>query len=74
MNATVALTYAMLAAQTLGVGHVGVACSRWRDRKQGCPEVGRYPGQDLGVVMLGYPDVKYHRAPSRRPLKVREDK
>ncbi len=75
MNATIALTYATLAAQTLGVASCW--CALFQMAARASKEVRRIAGvrgKIWCVILLGYPDVKYHRAPSRRPLKVREEK
>ncbi|MFW9872951.1 MAG: nitroreductase family protein [Candidatus Thorarchaeota archaeon] len=73
-NITIAITYGMLSAQSLGLGScwIGFAHGILQDH----PEIKRkYTGIEtyvLGVMTLGYPAVKYHRAPPRPPLEVKE--
>lgn len=75
MNATIALTYATLTAQTLGVGSSWCALLQMAAREnKAIRKIAGIRGKIWGVIILGYPDVTYHRAPARRPLKVREEK
>ena len=73
-NATIAMTYGMLSAQSLGVGScwIGFAHGILQDH----PEIKRKFTQIetyvLGVMTLGYPAVNYFRAPPRPPLEVKE--
>ncbi len=65
MNGTIALTYATLAAQTLGVGTCW--CALFQMASRASKEVRKLAGvrgKIWGVILLGY------RAPSRRALKV----
>ena len=73
INTSIAMTYGMLSAQTMGLGScwIGFAQgvllenSRIREKFTG---IQTYV---LGVMTLGYPSVKYYRAPPRPPLEIR---
>jgi nitroreductase len=70
-NTAIALTYGMLAAETLGIGTcwIGMAQRVLTDDE----ELRKYLGIDgnvAGVITLGYPKVKYFKFPPRGPLKV----
>ena len=75
-NSTIAITYGMISAETLGLG------SCWIGYAHGI--LAEYPNirtkftgietYVLGVMTLGYPAVKYFRAPPRPPVPVREEK
>ncbi len=73
INASIAMTYGMLSAQTMGLGScwIGFAQgvllenSRIREKFTG---IQTYV---LGVMTLGYPSVKYYRAPPRPPLEIK---
>ena len=72
INTSIAMTYGMLSAQTMGLGScwIGFAQgvllenSRIREKFTG---IQTYV---LGVFTLGYPSVKYYRAPPRPPLEI----
>lgn len=73
-NITIAMTYGMLSAQSLGLGScwIGFAHGILQDRpeiKRKCTGIETYV---LGVMTLGYPAVKYLRAPPRPPLEIKE--
>jgi nitroreductase/NAD-dependent dihydropyrimidine dehydrogenase PreA subunit len=73
-NVTIAMTYGMLSAQSLGLGTcwIGFAHGILQDH----PGIKRkFTGIEtyvLGVMTLGYPAVKYFRAPPRPPIEVKE--
>jgi len=73
-NITIAMTYGMLSAQSLSLGScwIGFAHGILQDH----PEIKRkHTGIEnyvLGVMTLGYPAVKYFRAPPRPPIEVKE--
>jgi len=71
-DAGIALTYGMLAAESLGLG----TC--WIGMLQGAIPMNReilnilgIKGQVLGAFTLGYPNVKYRRTTPRPPIKIK---
>jgi ferredoxin len=73
-NITIAMTYGMLSAQSLGLGScwIGFAHGILQDHpeiKRKCTGIDTYV---LGVMTLGYPEVKYFRAPPRPPIEIKE--
>jgi nitroreductase/ferredoxin len=73
-NSTIAMTYGMLGAQTLGLGScwIGYAHGILSEYPQIRMKFTGIETYVLGVMTLGYPAVKYHRAPPRPPIQVRE--
>jgi len=71
-NATICITYGMLAAQTLGLGTcwIGLAFEVLRSDKKIRTELAGILDKVLGVFTLGYSETKYYRTPPRPPLKV----
>ena len=71
-NTAIAITYGMLAAESLGLGTcwIGMAQGVIVMNKQLRELIG-IQGNVAGVVTIGYPDVKYYRFPPRAPLKVK---
>lgn len=73
-NVTIAMTYGMLSAHSLGLGScwIGFAHGILQDH----PAIARkFTGIEtyvLGVMTLGYPSVKYYRAPPRPPIETKE--
>jgi ferredoxin len=73
-NVTIAMTYGMLSAHSLGLGScwIGFAHGILQDH----PAIARkFTGIEtyvLGVMTLGYPSVKYYRAPPRPPIEIKE--
>ena len=73
INTSIAMTYGMLSAQTMGLGTCwigfaqGVLLENSRIRK----EFTGIQTYVLGVFTLGYPSVKYYRSPPRPPLEIR---
>jgi len=73
-DAGIALTYGMLAAQSLGLGScwIGFAQIRLQKKRKLQKHFAIPKGYKVrGVLILGYPAVRYLRAPPRRPLRVR---
>lgn len=73
-NVTIAMTYGMLSAQSLGLGScwIGFAHGVLQDRPQIKKNVTGIDTYVLGVMTLGYPAVKYHQAPYRPPIDIKE--
>jgi nitroreductase len=75
MNATIGITYAMLSAQSLGLGSCwiglahGVLMSNKEMRKKFTEEKGRI--WIWGVFIIGYPAQKYYRVPPRPNIKTK---
>jgi nitroreductase/Pyruvate/2-oxoacid:ferredoxin oxidoreductase delta subunit len=72
-EAGIALTHGMLAAQSLGLGTcwIGWAQGVLSRSRQLRALIGIPSGQKpWGVLALGYPDVKYHCIPPRKPIRV----
>jgi len=69
-NAAIALTYGMLSAQTLGLGScwIGMAHGTMNDSEKIRTQIAGIQDYVLGVIALGYPAVKYYRAPPRPPF------
>ncbi|MBN2535274.1 MAG: nitroreductase family protein [Spirochaetales bacterium] len=72
-DAGIALTYGMLAAQSRGIGTCwdGYAQEAFYLKKKLKKRLG-IPAKHsvFGVIIMGYPDVTYHRVPVREQLKV----
>ncbi len=71
INTGIALTYGMLAAESIGVGScwIGVA-HRLLVANEDLRNMVNIDGVVGGVITLGYPAIKYYRFPSRSPLKI----
>jgi nitroreductase len=71
INSGIALTYGMLAAESIGVGScwIGVA-HRLLAANENLRNMFNIDGIVGGVITLGYPAIKYYRFPSRSPLKI----
>ncbi|MFW9823743.1 MAG: nitroreductase family protein [Candidatus Thorarchaeota archaeon] len=67
MNATIALTTGMLSAQSLGLGScwIGMAHMFLNSNKEYKKEVLGIEGRVWGVIIVGYPAVKFYRIPPR---------
>lgn len=72
-NATIAMTFGMLSAQSLGLGScwIGYAHGVLMKNSEIRVKLTGIKSYILGVMTLGYPAVNYPRAPPRPPLKVR---
>ncbi|MBD3212855.1 MAG: 4Fe-4S dicluster domain-containing protein [Candidatus Lokiarchaeota archaeon] len=73
MNSTIAITYGMFSAQTLGLGTcwVGFAQSVLGAKKDIRKNIAKIPGTVHAVFVLGYPKVKYHRAAPRPKIRTK---
>lgn len=73
VNAAIAITYGMFCAETLGLGTcwIGFAFEVFTSNKEIRQEIAGIPGKVLGVMTIGYPSVKYYRAPPRPPLRTK---
>jgi nitroreductase/NAD-dependent dihydropyrimidine dehydrogenase PreA subunit len=73
INGGIALTYGILAAQSLGLGtcwngFLVIAAAANKDLRK----MLGVRGYVVSAMIIGYPDVKYHRVPSRRVPRVKE--
>ncbi len=73
-NATIAITNAMLCAQTLDLGScwIGGVQRFLMKNKEIQKKVFGIDDKIFGIMVLGYPAVKYYRAPPRPPLEINE--
>lgn len=73
MNATIALTYGMLSAQSLGLGScwIGLAIGVLKVNKELRENVAGIKGNIWGVITLGYPAQEFYRVPPRPSLKIK---
>lgn len=73
INTSIAMTYGMLSAQTLGLGScwIGFAQGVLLENSEIREKFTGIQTYVLGVMTLGYPSVKYYRAPPRPPLEIR---
>jgi nitroreductase/NAD-dependent dihydropyrimidine dehydrogenase PreA subunit len=74
VNATIALTYAMLYAETLGIGScwIGGIQKYFLGNREVTERILGISNKICGMMIFGYPAVKYHRSPPRPPLEVNE--
>ncbi len=75
-DAGIALTYGMLAAQSRGLGTcwIGIAQEALRRSKKNRKVYNIPKSMNVnGVLIMGYPEIKYRKVPPREPLKVRWD-
>jgi len=72
MNSTIALTYGMLCAQTLGLGScwIGLAHGVLSSSKELREKFVGKNWHVLGVIILGYPTQIYYRVPPRPNIKT----
>ena len=73
-NAIIAITCAMICAQTLGLGScwIGGIQRFLLKNKEIQKEVFGINDRIFGIMILGYPAVEYYRAPPRPPLEINE--
>ena len=73
INATIAITYAMLYAESLGLGScwIGGVQKLLAGNKDISEKVIGNSNKVGGMMIFGYPAVKYHRAPPRPPLEIK---
>ena len=71
-NAAIAITYGMLSAHSLGLGTcwIGMAHGTLNENPNILTEIAGIKDQVLAVMTLGYPSVKYFRAPPRPPIET----
>ena len=72
MNATIALTYGMLSAQSLGLGTcwIGLAYGVLISSEEIREEIAGIQGRVWGVIIIGYPTQKFFRVPPRPDIKT----
>ncbi|MFX1418668.1 MAG: nitroreductase family protein [Promethearchaeota archaeon] len=72
-NATIAITYAMLGAETLGLGScwIGGVQMFLNEKNLIIKNVFGIEDKIFGIMIFGYPKVKYFRAPPRPPLETK---
>ncbi|MFX0073310.1 MAG: nitroreductase family protein [Candidatus Hermodarchaeota archaeon] len=73
IDAAIAITYGMLAAQAreMGTCWIGYAQEALKRSKKGRKALKIPESMEVnGVFVLGYPNVKFHRAPPRKTLKI----
>ncbi|MFX0010778.1 MAG: nitroreductase family protein [Candidatus Hermodarchaeota archaeon] len=73
MNSTIALTYGMLSAQTLGLGTcwIGLAHGVLSSNKEAREKIAGVHGNIWGVIIIGYPNQIYYRVPPRPDIKTK---
>jgi nitroreductase len=73
MNATIALTQGMLSAQSLGLGScwIGMGHVFLNNKKEVKKELLGIEGRVWGVIIIGYPTVRFHRIPPRPLMETR---
>jgi len=73
MNATIALTYGMLSAQSLGLGTcwIGLAQAILAANRELRENVVGIKGRIWGVITIGYPTQRFFRVPPRPSLKIK---
>ena len=72
INSSIAMTYGMLSAHSMGLGTcwIGFAQGILLENSQIREECTGIQTYVLGVFTLGYPSVKYYRAPPRPPIET----
>ncbi|GAJ08181.1 unnamed protein product, partial [marine sediment metagenome] len=72
MNSTIALTYGMIYAQSLGLGScwIGLAHGVLNANKKLKEEVASIRGTIWGVITIGYPTQIYYKVPPRPDIKT----
>ncbi|MFX1280064.1 MAG: nitroreductase family protein [Promethearchaeota archaeon] len=73
VNATITITYAMLYAETLGLGScwIGGIQQYLVESKERTKKILGISDRVCGIMILGYPAVKYYRVPPRAPIRVK---
>jgi nitroreductase/NAD-dependent dihydropyrimidine dehydrogenase PreA subunit len=77
LNAGIIFTYGMLAAESLGLGSCWISWAQMvlarknKENRLVRKSIGVKTGVIHGIMILGYPDIRYHRCPPRRPLKIK---
>jgi nitroreductase/NAD-dependent dihydropyrimidine dehydrogenase PreA subunit len=72
-NSTIAITYGMLAAQTLGLGScwIGLAHGVLSANKEAREKIAGIHGNIWGVMIFGYPTQIYYKVPPRPDIKIK---
>ncbi|MBY8984317.1 MAG: nitroreductase family protein [Candidatus Lokiarchaeota archaeon] len=70
VDAGIILTYGQLAAHTLGLATCWIGMAHGLGMNKEMMKVIGLKGQIQGVLIIGYPAVKYHHTPPRAPLDV----
>ncbi|MFW9824003.1 MAG: nitroreductase family protein [Candidatus Thorarchaeota archaeon] len=72
INATIAITYAMLYAETLGIGScwIGGIQKYFAGNKEISKKIIGNSDKVGGIMIFGYPAVEYKRAPPRPPIEL----
>jgi len=72
-NTSIAMTYGMLSAQTMGLGScwIGFAHGILLENSEIREKFTGIQTYVLGVMTIGYPAVKYFRAPPRPPIEIK---
>ena len=73
VNSTIAITYGMLSAQTLGLGTcwIGFAYGVLIANEEIRKKIAKIPGRLHGVFIIGYPAVKYTHAAPRPKIRTK---
>ncbi|MFX1530533.1 MAG: nitroreductase family protein [Promethearchaeota archaeon] len=73
MNSTIALTYGMLCAQSLGLGScwIGLAQGILSANKELREEIAGIRDKIWGVIIIGYPSQTYYKVPPRPDIKTK---
>ncbi|MFW9998750.1 MAG: nitroreductase family protein [Candidatus Hodarchaeota archaeon] len=72
-NAVIAITYAMLGAETLGLGScwIGGVQIFLNENKEIARNLFGINDEIFGIMIMGYPSVIYYRAPPRPPIETK---
>jgi len=73
INATIAITYAMLCAESLGLGScwIGGIQKYLLENKEKAKDILDVVDNIVGIMIFGYPAVQYKRAPPRPPIETK---
>ncbi len=73
VNASIVITYGMLSAQSLGLGTcwIGLASAGLIGSKEIRKNILGLNDKILGVMIIGYPSVKYYRTSPRPPIRTK---
>jgi nitroreductase/NAD-dependent dihydropyrimidine dehydrogenase PreA subunit len=72
-NAVIAITYAMLGAETLGLGScwIGGVQIFLNENKEIVRNLFGINDEIFGIMIMGYPSVRYYRVPPRPPIETK---
>jgi nitroreductase/NAD-dependent dihydropyrimidine dehydrogenase PreA subunit len=72
-NAGIALDNVMILAQSLGIGTCWIGYAQMMmNKNKDLLKIGKARGEVFGVLTLGYPNVKYHKLPSRPQVRIKK--